>query len=42
MCDDRFEILDTDDNMKFLLNSEFAELKCIHGDCSMEWLLQYF
>lgn len=41
MGNDRFEILDTDNNMKLLFNNKLAKLKGIHGDCRMQWLLQY-
>ena len=41
MCNDGLEILHADNNVKFLFNNKLTKLEGIHGDGSMEWLLQY-
>ena len=35
MCNDRLEILDTDDDVKLLFNGELAKLESVDGDCGM-------
>jgi hypothetical protein len=40
MRNDGLEILDTDDDVKPLLNAELAEFKSVNSDCSVQGLFE--